>query len=329
MMADETIKTYVTRDRKRNAVIAFCIVLTVFILISVIELLPGNIPDLSQADDTGVGRAFIFPFVFTDSNNNLFVISEKKEVLPVDDTVSNVIHDITTGKVFYLRENILYEYDIQKNIRKKLIDDCLFYRLLDDRSVLFTVSSDMTAGIYKFKRSATVDIGRGVSNLISDNLYCLGEKGFLFASNLDSANGQLDLVYSDLNGKTKKIASGIDAGKNFYLSNDNKYICYKQDNVLKITDKNGKIIASEHGAQIIKSSENTVITEPNTEKILLNQSVPFKYFLSDLKTDSGVTSATLKYFNGEELKTIANRISDIIFYSEKDYMIFYTVQDDN
>ena len=52
-MTENKIKTYITRDKKRNAVIAFCVVFFVFVIISILELVPGNITDPTQDDDMG------------------------------------------------------------------------------------------------------------------------------------------------------------------------------------------------------------------------------------------------------------------------------------
>ncbi|MBE7066452.1 MAG: hypothetical protein E7385_02755 [Ruminococcaceae bacterium] len=328
-MTKQKIETYITRDKKRNAIIAFCIVLSVFIIIAILELLPGNAPDLSQEDEIGVSRRILFPFVFTDESKNLFLINDKYEILPIDDTVSQNVHDISAGKVYYLRSNALYEYNIKKNTRKVLVNNCIYFRLMEERSVLLVVDAQNMVKLYQFKGNKIITLSnKSVPNLLSDELYCVGENGVVFADNADPETGKIDLLFSNNDGKVKKIATAVDPGKNFYLSNNDKFICFKKDGALKIVDTKGKQVVSVEGAQIVKPSINPVLTEPSTETFILNQTIPITYLLSDVTTSDNTTTAKLLYFNGEKLKNVAEKVSNIIYYSAEDDMILYTVQNE-
>ena len=150
-MAEKKIKTYITRDKKRNAIIAFCVVFVVFVVISLLELMPGNVTDMTQDDDMGVSRVQMFPFIFTDSNSDLYIINEEYEVTPVDDSVGQAVHDTSNALVYYLRESQLFEYDITTNSRRMLVDNCAFFNLFEDKSVIFTVDLNNDAYLYLYK----------------------------------------------------------------------------------------------------------------------------------------------------------------------------------
>lgn len=329
-MTEDKIKTYVTRDKKRNAIIAFCVVFVVFVIIAILELMPGNETDLTQDDDMGVSRAQMFPFVFTDSNSDLYVLNEKYNVLPVDDSVTQAVHDTSRGNVYYLRNNQLFEYDISSNTRKKLIDNCAYFVLFEDRSAIFTIGLDNFAYLYLYKGDKHIKISKSaVSNILTDNLYCTGENGVLFADNSNEITGKMDLLYCNHNAKVTKVAENIDPGKSFYIDSSSKYICYKKNGVLIFADIKGNIVTKKEGSQLVKNSSESYITESINKKVQSNQSVAFKYLLTNIVSGEDGITAALMYFKDGKLLKIAEKISNVIFYSQKDDMILYTVQKDN
>lgn len=326
-MAEKKIKTYITRDKKRNAIIAFCVVFVVFVVISILELMPGNVTDMTQDDDMGVSRVQMFPFIFTDSNSDLYIINESYDVTPVDDSVGQAVHDTTNGLVYYLRENQLFEYDITANSRRMLVDNCAFFNLFEDKSVIFTVDLNNDAYLYMYKGDKHIKISENtVSNILIDNLYCIGENGVLFADNSKEDTGKMDLLYSDKNANVTKVAQDIDPGKSFYIDSEGDYICYKKDGELVFANIKGKIVSRKQGAQLVKNSSASYITEPIANKIPCNQSVPFKYILTDIVTNEQETTASLMYFDDGNIKQIADNISNVIYYSQNDDMILYTVK---
>lgn len=329
-MTENKIKTYITRDKKRNAVIAFCVVFFVFVIISILELVPGNITDPTQDDDMGVGRVQLFPFVFTDSDAALYVVNDTYTVLPIDDSVTQSIHDASKGNVYYLRNNQLFEYDISANTRKQLIDNCASFILFEDRSAIFTIGLDNSAYLYLYKGDKYVKLSeKSMSNILTDSLYCVGENGVLFADNSNAETGKMDLLYCNRNAKVIKIAENIDPGKSFYIDTSSEYVCYKKDGTLFFADLKGNVVAKNEGAQLVKNSSESYITEPINKKVQSNQSVAFKYLLSNIVSDEDGTTAGLMYFKNGKLLKVAEKISNVIYYSQKDDMILYTVQGEN
>ena len=100
-------KTYIKKEKKWNLIITLITIAVVAVVIAVIELLPGSAPELGYSDMNGVGRSFMYPFVFLDSNSNLYLMKEDCTVTAIDDAVAAPVHDSVNDQIYYLRNNIL------------------------------------------------------------------------------------------------------------------------------------------------------------------------------------------------------------------------------
>ena len=67
-------KTYIKKEKKWGILITFITLVIVGIVIAVIELLPSDVPELGYSEQNGLGRSFMYPFVFTDGQAQLYVM---------------------------------------------------------------------------------------------------------------------------------------------------------------------------------------------------------------------------------------------------------------
>mgnify|MGYP003482972682 CR=1 FL=1 len=81
-------KTYIKKEKKFSFIITLIALVVVGMVIAVIELLPGDVPELGYSEQNGLGRSFMYPFVFTDDKNQLFIMKEDNSVVTVDNNVS-------------------------------------------------------------------------------------------------------------------------------------------------------------------------------------------------------------------------------------------------
>lgn len=95
-------KKYIKKEKKWNVIITLLTIVIVMVVIAVIELLPSRVPELGYSDMNGVGRSFLYPFVFFDAKNNLYLMQEDQSVTVIDDNVSAPLHDSANGKIYYL-----------------------------------------------------------------------------------------------------------------------------------------------------------------------------------------------------------------------------------
>ena len=69
-------KTYIKKEKKLSFLITLITLVVVGMVIAVIELLPGDVPELGYSEQNGLGRSFMYPFVFTDGHDQLFIMKE-------------------------------------------------------------------------------------------------------------------------------------------------------------------------------------------------------------------------------------------------------------
>ena len=109
-MGHKAGKTYIKKEKKWSIIITLITLVVAGLVIAVIELLPNNVSELGYTEQNDLGRAFMYPFVFTDGHEQLYVMNDKKEVVAVDNNISEALHDSYYGKVYYVRNTMLYEY---------------------------------------------------------------------------------------------------------------------------------------------------------------------------------------------------------------------------
>ena len=126
-------KTYIKKEKKWSILITLITLVFVGIFIAVIELLPSDVPELGYSEQNGLGRSFMYPFVYTDGQEQLYVMQENNKVVTVDNNTSCVLHDSSYNKIYYIRNTMLYEYSIKSNDRIALCDNATEFRLLGNR----------------------------------------------------------------------------------------------------------------------------------------------------------------------------------------------------
>ena len=64
-------KTYIKKEKKWSIIITLITLVIAGLVVAVIELLPNNVSELGYTEQNGLGRAFMYPFVFTDGHEQL------------------------------------------------------------------------------------------------------------------------------------------------------------------------------------------------------------------------------------------------------------------
>ena len=125
---------FVKRDIKGYVRFFAAMLIVAVIVVCIFTLLPKKNPRLRSDGDNGLGRSFMYPFVFTDEKSGLYVLGgSDKTALPIDDTVSDAVHVTGTGSVLYVRDNELYEYDISAERRRPLASGVKQFSMTGDR----------------------------------------------------------------------------------------------------------------------------------------------------------------------------------------------------
>jgi hypothetical protein len=127
-------KVYIQNESKGYAIALMTVFILVLVIVAILSLLPGRSPKIGDVDKNGVARSFLFPFVFIDEHKTLFILNDDLDVTEIDDNAHSAVHDVKKNKVYYIRENTLYEYNIKKNLRVALAQDIDSYSILADRS---------------------------------------------------------------------------------------------------------------------------------------------------------------------------------------------------
>ena len=142
-MTQKIGKTYIKKGRKTGFLIMLITLIVIGIVIAVIELLPSNVPELGYSEQNGLGRSFMYPFVFTDAQSQLYVLEENNTVVPVDNNVSYSLHDSSHDRIYYVSENSLYEYALKTKDRVVLCENVVKFSLLGNRrGIVYTDNSN-------------------------------------------------------------------------------------------------------------------------------------------------------------------------------------------
>lgn len=308
-------KTFVEKDFKKNGLILGVVLIVILIIIALVTLLPNRTPQAGDLSRIGVSRSFMFPFAYLDENSALKVIDNDLNILAVDDSVTAPTHDFTKEKIYYLRENVLYEYDIKLDTRRILVGGSVSdFRVLNDRSAFVYVTLAKELHMYDYLTEKDIILGDNVPCLSFDNCLSVGRYGFIFMSDGDAVTA--DLYYGDNSGNVKMLAGEVTVGTAVISKNEN-YISYEKDGVLYITDRVGNVISSLKNSHLILCEEQgeAVAETPETGK--LNEGVEISYVLSDWEHK-------LYYFTGKELKQIDSDVEDIVCFSDDSDRVFYT-----
>ena len=133
-MSHKIGKTYIKKGKKISFVIMLIALVIAGVIITVIELLPSSVPELGYSEQNGLGRSFMYPFVFTDNQAQLFALKDNNAVVTVDNNVSRSLHDSAHEIIYYTRENKLYEYSLKTNDRVLLFENAVEFSSNSRRS---------------------------------------------------------------------------------------------------------------------------------------------------------------------------------------------------
>lgn len=321
-------KTYIIKEKKWNVIFTLITIVIVMIVIAILELLPGRVPELGYSDMNGVGRSFLYPFVFLDGQNNLYLMQEDNAVVNIDDNVTNPVHDSANGKIYYIKNNILYEYSLKSNSRIILNENTAEYSLMGNRRAIVCTSSQNKIQLYMFKGDQAKLLTETDQETAA--AYAVSAEGVLFSDGNK-------LLYSDYIGRTRVITENLNTAKKFYISEDGSRICYYENDMLYIADTKGAVIEKIVNGQPVLFQNEPLLVLPSTNERDSNGGIPFKYFLSDISlvyhpennNAAEYTAGSLQYFDGSELKKIAANVYKVIYYSTEDDFLLYSVLNGN
>lgn len=322
-MAQKIGKTYITKGKKTGFLIMLITLVVMGIVIAVIELLPSNVPELGYSEQNGLGRSFMYPFVFTDSQSQLYVLKEDNNVSAIDNNVSYSLHDSSHNRIYYVRENNLYEYSLKTNDRVVLCENAVKFSLLGNRRGVVYMDDSNRLLMYLFKGKENVLLSTQENKEVP--YYAVSEEGVVFADGVK-------LKYCDYLGKIKELTQDLNVSKKFYVSSDNENVCFYEDSTLVICKTNGKVIKKLENGQPVISQDETALIYPSTNELKKNDGIAFKYFLSNIgqieaeQNNPGMYNAgVLQYFDGKKFKEVAKDIYKVIYYSKEDNFLLYTV----
>ncbi len=313
-------RTFVEKDFKKNGTILIAVLLVTVVIIALVSLIPSQTPQAGDLNRNGVSRSFMFPLAYQDEHDSLKVINSELNVSSVDDSVSDAVHDFQKEKIYYMRENVLYEYDIKQNNRRILIGGGVAdYRVLNDRSAIVYLTTAGELNLYDYTDKKSTALGKcGAVDRI-ERLVMTGDSGFLYFTDIDRNGSTGDLYYSDNEGKSRKISDQVRL-ETARISPKDRYFTYKKDDCLYITDTKGKEIANAPGASLIESTKQSMVFDALNRISTFNQGVEISYTYGEEQNGGAV-----EYFTGSGFKPIDDGVLSIIYYSGESDRLFYTV----
>lgn len=312
-------KTYIKKERKTGFIIMAVAVIVAMLIVVIIELLPSDIPELGYTQQNGLGRSFMYPFVYTDSQNDLYVLNSDNSVNMVDNNTQAAVHDSTHNTIYYLKDATLFEYDIKNNDRISLCSDILDFTLMGNRRCVVCKDTANRTLIYMFQ-------GKELKLLTRDGYegtsYVVGNEGVAY---IDGDK----LKYCDYTGKIKTISNKLNNSKPIYISEEND-ICFYEENKMVISNTAADVKDSINAGEVVVNQEEAVLIKPTTFESTGLDTIPFKYFLGDIShvaekgdsNDSQRSEGKLYYFDGEFSK-LSENVYEIIYYSNaEDFLLF-------
>ncbi len=320
-------KPYIKKDRKVNLVLTLITIVVVLMITAVIELLPNRVPELGYSELNGVGRSFLFPFVFQDDKNNLYLLDESRNVTAIDDSAEGAVHDSENGKVYYTKQNVLYEYTLQSNNRVILCDNTSRFHLLGNRRAIVCLAPSGQLHLYLFKGKQVQQLTES-SEVPKEGRYTVSSEGVLYA---DGAR----LIYCDYLGRAETVSEKLNPSKPFYFSENGKNVCYYEEDQMYLSETNGTVILSIRNGEPVQMQEEPLLVEPSTRERSSNAGIPFRYFLNDIAAvyspgnhnEEMYTTGKLQYFTGDGFDSIAENVYKVLYYSQAEDFVLFSVVD--
>lgn len=316
-------KGFIQRDHRGNLILFLVLILIALIAVAILSLLPTRYVDRGNSAQYGMGRESMFPFVFSDGEGTLRVIrDESLTVYEIDDSVSQSVHDSKENIVYYVRKGFLYQYEIEKNMRKELTGDVASFVLTENRNSIFVV--DLKRNIKMYDGKTCVMLSKE-ENLRPEIFYSVGKNEILFLEDYRQEDGTARLCKADDTGDIKRYDFRVDAEKNFAFSIDGKKICYYRDNAFCVAKENGTTLATFANAVPVYETPQATLPGGTTETITFDDSMPVHYIVTSLELDTDKqSSGELIYFDGAKSKKLSSNIEQILYYSHERDMILYT-----
>ncbi len=329
----------VKRDIKGYILFFAAMLIVAVIVICILTLLPKKNPRLKTDGDNGLGRSFVYPFVFLDKNDNLFIL-ENNSALPaaIDDTVSDAVHVTGTGTVLYTRQSDLYEYGISSKRRRMIYGGIASFSMTGDGTTVAFSCTD---------NSLRVAQGKNVSELLPpggstpENYYVTGTSCILFLSNFDPDAGTASLNLYNTAGSVTVIAENISPYQPYGFSGGDKYVYCCRENDLLILDRKGGVITEIENGSVVTPTKQPSIYDNSTSVRKFDANVPISYIYtanvqSQLKLKAAsptakpqTSSGSLLFFNGKTVKTVAEDVRRGIYASPDHSLVIYSIPDGN
>lgn len=310
-------KVYIQNESKGYAIALMTVFILVLVIVAILSLLPGRSPKIGDVDKNGVARSFLFPFVFIDEHKTLFILNDDLDVTEIDDNAHSAVHDVKKNKVYYIRENTLYEYNIKKNLRVALAQDIDSYSILADRSGILLRSSN-NLKLYMYSGKKTIELTE-IKDININNFSSIGDEYFLYIDNIQES--EADLFLCSAIGKSRKIASNINIAKTFGIAKNDKYIYYYIKSTLHIAERNGDVKLKLDNAQVLTNTNQPVIIESNTRYLESKNKKEVTYILANISEDG--SSGDLMYMSNYKAREISNNVNRIIYNSIDDKLVVF------
>ena len=313
-----TRKGFIQRDHRGSIVLLLTIVFVAVITLSILSLLSNKRTHYRDSGDNGLGRNFIFPFVYTDSDGTLRIIPDESLcVVDIDDTVTTCIHDGKQSLVYYIRENTLYEYTIKNNTRRQLVSDVSEFMLTEDRKAIFII--DTKNNIKYYDGTTCTVISKEEQR--PEQFYSMGKNALLYLEDYRSEDETATLCKLDAQGNVKRYDFRVDAEKDFRFSLDGKKLCYYTGTTFCVATIGGTLIDRFYNAVPVFETQQPILQMGDSGTVQYDRSIPVHYIVTSVGAES---ESVLLYFNGSKSKQIAKGIDQILYYSHDADLILYT-----
>ncbi len=310
-------KVYIQNESKGHAIALMTVFILVLVIVAILSLMPGRSPKVGDVDKNGVARSFLFPFVFVDDNKTLFILNDSLDVTEIDDNAHSAVHDVKKNKVYYIRDNTLYEYNIKKNTRVALAQEIDSYSVLADRSAILLRSGNALK-LYMYSKKKTINLTE-FNDVNINSFSSLGDEYFLYLDNIQER--EADLLLGSSIGKSRKIASNVNIAKTFGIAKNDRYIYYYVNNTLHIAERSGEVKLKLDNAQVLLNTNQPVIIEGNTRYIESKNKKEITYILANISEDG--SSGDLIYLKNYKAKEISKNVNRIIYNSIEEKLVVF------
>ncbi len=310
---------YVAKDRRGNIIFFFSVLLVAVIVIAILYLLPGRFVRIGGRQNGGVGRHDMFPFVFQNEEGMIRVIRDDTlKVFEIDDSVSKSVVDSQTNQVYYIRDRILYSYNIKENTRMELLQDVGDFILTKDRKVVYYTDAK---GNLKYYNGTASGMLSEKCNTMPENYYVCGDNRLLFLEDYQPGEGTARLCMARADGEVKRYDLCINGEKPFAFNRSGTRICFYQGTDFCVMNEQGKILARFEGGTAVAETVQASLVSATTQYVTYTQHISDRYIVESGETEG---QSRLVYFDGSRTHEIAGDIEQILYYSEERDMILYT-----